>query len=56
VLKGDDSTVVQVSSGKHLVQATSTDGLSTFRTVVEVGQGQAMVEIKLKADYHGNVG
>jgi Protein of unknown function (DUF1566) len=57
VLKADDSTVVQVSSGKHLVQATSTDGLSTFRTVVEVevGQGQEMVGIKLKADHQRQI-
>lgn len=47
-LKADDSKVVHVSSGQHLIQATSTDGLATFRAVVDVEQGQKMVEIKLK--------
>lgn len=51
VLKADDSSVVAVSAGKHLVQATSADGLATFRTVVEVGQGQEMVQISLKAQH-----
>ncbi len=48
-LKADDSVVVPVSLGKHLVQASSTDGLDKWRTVVTVTQaGQEMVDIKLK--------
>ncbi len=48
-LKADDSVVVPISLGKHLVQATSTDGLDKWRTVVTVTQaGQEMVDIKLK--------
>ena len=49
VLKADDAKVVQVSLGKHLVQATSADGHDKWKTVVNVSQaGQEMVEIKLK--------
>jgi hypothetical protein len=48
-LKADDATVVPLSLGKHLVQATSADGLDQWKTVVTVTQaGQEMVEIKLK--------
>jgi outer membrane biosynthesis protein TonB len=48
-LKADDATVISLSLGKHLVQATSTDGLDQWRAVVTVTQaGQEMVEIKLK--------
>jgi hypothetical protein len=54
-LKADDSKVTVVSPGKHLVQATTTDGLSTFRTIVEVGQGQELVEIRLKVDHNSKV-
>jgi Protein of unknown function (DUF1566) len=50
-LKADGSKVVHVSSGQHLIQATSTDGLATFRTVVEVGSGQVLVSIALKAQH-----
>lgn len=48
-LKTDDATVIPLSLGKHLVQATSTDGLVQWRDVVTVTQSaQEMVEIKLK--------
>jgi hypothetical protein len=48
-LKADDSTVVSLSLGKHLVQATSADGLDKWKGVVVIKQvGQEMVEIKLK--------
>ena len=49
-LKADDAKLVPVSLGKHLVQATSTDGQDEWKTVVNVSEaGQEMVEIKLKA-------
>lgn len=55
-LKADDATVVPLSLGKHLVQATSADGLDQWRTVVTVTQaGQEMVEIKLKEAHHKRV-
>ncbi len=48
-LKADDSIVIPVSLGKHLVQAVSADGQVKFRSVVNIKQaGQEMVEIKLK--------
>jgi hypothetical protein len=50
-LKADDSKVVHVSSGQHLIQATSLDGLASFRTVVDVGSGQVLVSIVLKAQH-----
>jgi Protein of unknown function (DUF1566) len=50
-LRADDSKVVHVSSGQHLVQATSTDGLATFHAVVDVGSGQVLVSIALKAQH-----
>ena len=48
MLKADGATSVSVSSGKHLVQATSVDGEDKWQTVVNVGQDQEVVEIKLK--------
>lgn len=50
-LKAADSKVVHVSSGQHLIQAASTDGLATFRTVIDVGSGQVLVSIALKAQH-----
>jgi hypothetical protein len=48
-LKADDATVVPLSLGKHLVQATSADGFDQWKAVVTVTQAaQEMVEIKLK--------
>ena len=48
-LKADDSKVVHLSLGKHLVQATSADGLDKWRAVITITQaGQELVEIKLK--------
>ena len=48
-LQADDSKVVSLSLGKHLVQATSADGLDKWRAVITVTQaGQELVEIKLK--------
>ncbi len=55
-LKADDATVVPLSLGKHLVQATSADGLDQWKTVVTVTQaGQEMVEIKLKEAHQRRV-
>jgi Protein of unknown function (DUF1566) len=50
-LKADDSKVIHVLSGQHLIQATSTDGLATFRTVVNVASGQVLVTISLKTQH-----
>jgi hypothetical protein len=50
LLKAGDAKVVPVSLGKHLVQATSTDGRDEWGTVVTVSQaGQEKVAIQLKA-------
>ncbi len=55
-LKADDSVVTPISLGKHLIQATSTDGLDKWRTVVTVKQaGQEMVDIKLKEAHERRV-
>lgn len=55
-LKADDSTVVPLSLGKHLVQATSTDGLHEWKAVVTISQaGQEMVEFKLKETHQRRV-
>jgi Protein of unknown function (DUF1566) len=49
ILKADGATVVPVSRGKHLVQATSLDGRRSFRSVITITRPeQEMVEIKLK--------
>ncbi len=54
LLKADDSKAAQVSTGKHLVQAATADGLASFRAMVEVSQGQEVVEITLKAEHDQN--
>lgn len=55
-LKADDSAVLPISLGKHLIQATSTDGLDKWRAVVTVKQaGQEMVDIKLKEAHQRRV-
>jgi hypothetical protein len=48
MLKADGATSVSVSPGKHLVQAASVDGEDKWQSVVNVGQNQEVVEIKLK--------
>ena len=48
-LKADDHKVVPVSSGEHLVQAATTDGVVKIRIKVEVDQGQNTVEIHLRS-------
>ena len=51
LLKADDSKVVPVLPGKHLIQAATIDGVVKIRTKVEVDQGQKMVEIQLKSQH-----
>lgn len=48
MLDADDSKVVRVSSGKHLIEATTLDHLASVRLEVSVDQGQKIVEIQLK--------
>ena len=49
VLKADDSVTVRVSLGKHLIQATSIDGVDEWKVVVAITQvGQEIVQISLK--------
>jgi len=48
-LKADNSKVVPVSPGEHLIEAASTDGMATIRTKAEVDQGQKTAEIQLKS-------
>lgn len=50
LLMTDDSKVVPVSPGEHLIEAATTDGLGTS-TKVEVDQGQKTVGIQLAAVY-----
>ncbi len=55
-LKADDSVVVPISLGKHLVQAYSSDGQDKWRGVVTIKQaGQEMVDIKLKEAHQQRV-
>ncbi len=49
LLKADAPKAVPVSSGEHLIQAATTDGLVKIRTKVEVDQGQRTVELQLKS-------
>jgi hypothetical protein len=49
LLKGDDSIVVLVSPGEHVILASTTDGESTIRTKVEVDKVEKTVEIQLKS-------
>jgi hypothetical protein len=50
-LKPDDSKVVPVSPGEHLIRAATTDGVVKIRIKVEVDQGQNTVEIQLRSRY-----
>jgi hypothetical protein len=50
-LKADDSKVVPVSPGEHLIRAATTDGVVKIRIKVEVDQGQNTVEIQLRSRY-----
>lgn len=48
-LNVDDAKAVKVSLGQHLVQATSTDGKDTWKTIVTLEQdGQKILQITLK--------
>jgi hypothetical protein len=49
LLKADNSEVVPVSSGEHLIQAATTDGVVKIRIKVEVDQSQNTVEIRLRS-------
>ncbi len=55
-LKADDSVIVPISLGKHLIQASSSDGQKKWRGVVTIKQaGQEMVDIKLKEAHQQRV-
>jgi Protein of unknown function (DUF1566) len=48
-LNVDDAKAVKVSLGQHLVQATSTDGKDTWKTIVTLEQdGQKILQVTLK--------
>jgi hypothetical protein len=51
LLKADDSKVVPVSPGEHLIRAATADGLVKIRTKVEVDQGQKTVALQLKSQH-----
>jgi hypothetical protein len=51
LLMADDSKVVPVSPGEHVIEAATTDGVITTRTEVEVGDGQKTVDIQLKKQH-----
>lgn len=55
LLMTDDSKVVPVSPGEHLIEAATTDELGTSRTKVEVDQGQEAVGIQLKSQHDAAV-
>jgi hypothetical protein len=44
----NDSKVVPVSPGEHVIESASTDGFTTVRTEVAVGDEQKLVEIELE--------
>lgn len=50
-LMAEDSRVVLVSPGEHLIQASTTDGVATIRTKVEVDKTEKTVSIQLKSPY-----
>src|ERR1035437_10122075 len=58
-LKADDSKVVPVSPGEHLIQAVTTDGAATIRTTInttiptkmDVDLGKFWVAIQLKSQH-----
>ncbi len=50
-LMADDSRVVLVSPGEHLIQASTTDGVATTRTKVQVDKVEKTVSIQLKSPY-----
>ena len=50
-LKADNSRVVPVSPGEHLIRAATTDGVTKIRIEAEVDQGQKIVEIQLKDEH-----
>lgn len=54
-LKADDSTVVPVSPGEHLIEGVAPDGVATVHTKVEVGQTEKAVDIQLKTKYDQQV-
>jgi hypothetical protein len=48
-LTADDAKIVKLSTGQHLVQAKSTDGKDTWKTIVTLDQdGQKILQITLK--------
>jgi hypothetical protein len=48
-LNADDAKIIAVSTGKHLVQATSVDGKDKWRTIIAIsGEDQEIAEIQLK--------
>ncbi len=49
ILKADDPTVVLVSPGEHLIEASATDGVATARTRVDVAKAEKTVSIQLKS-------
>jgi hypothetical protein len=51
LLKVDDSKVVPVSSGEHLIQAATADGVVKIRIKAEVDQGQNTIGILLKDEH-----
>lgn len=43
-----DSKVVPVAQGEHVIESTSTDGVTTVRMEVAIGEGQKLVDIRLE--------
>lgn len=48
MIRDHDLNAVQVSPGKHLTEASTTDGVATIRNEVEVGQSEKTVSIQLQ--------
>ncbi len=49
ILRADDPTVILVSPGEHLIEASATDGVATTRTKVDVDKVEKTVSIQLKS-------
>jgi hypothetical protein len=48
-LRGDDATVVLVSPGEHLIEASATVGAASFHTKLDIEKVEKTVDIQLKS-------
>ncbi len=50
ILKAEDPTVILVSPGEHLIEASAANGVATARTRVDVAKAEKTVIIQLKSE------